>query len=542
MEYTMKRLGEILVDRGLVSKEKLAAALLEQTVTKERIGKILVRNGFLRQDMLLELLREIDPNSLHEEAVFQNLVPNDVLIATRTMISAQVKSAMYLSTLSSPAMVRRKLAPFVGDLKVVFTPANPVRINEYLTGLRSQRQDEGFTWERIFYDAMRLQASDIHVLPRSKSYTVMLRRDGVLHLHHEGSLDENTAMVSRVKDLAKMDMAERRRPQDGGFDMEFSGRIVKFRVVTVPTVDGERMVVRILDPDAVQHKLDDLGITRLIEWRRAVARPDGLCIVCGPTGSGKTTTLGASLREMNFLERALWTVEDPVENNIPYAGQVNVNNALNLGFAESVRTFMRADPDVIAVGEVRDEITARNALKAAETGHLVLATMHTGSITGAIGRLSHIGIEAHELLSLLRGVLVQRLMRKLCVRCSGAGCVHCKGAGYKGRTVISEVASFAAEEDVQGVLDGKISWPLLIDDARGKVAAGITDAAEFLRVFGVPYESEDRVAPIDPPENALSALLDDELFDEPADQVALEPAPEIELSSMQDDELPRQPE
>lgn len=483
----MKRLGEILVDRDLLSKEKLQAALLEQTVTKERIGKILVRNGFLRQDTLLELLREIDPNSLHEEAVFQTLVPNDVLTATRTMISAQVDGTIYLSTLGSPARVRAMLSPYARDMVLRFTPANPVRISEYLASLMTQRHDDGFTWERIFHEAMRLGASDIHVMPRYASYTIMLRIDGVLVLHHEGTLDEYTAMVSRVKDLAKMDMAERRRPQDGGFSMEFSGRIVNFRVVTVPTVEGERMVVRILDPDSVHLKLDMLGITRLEHWRRAVARPDGLCLICGPTGSGKTTTLAASLREMNFLERALWTVEDPVENRIPYAGQVNVNPLLDIGFAEAIRTFMRADPDVMVVGEVRDETTARNAIKAAETGHMVLATMHTNDIIASVGRLTHIGIEPHELLNLLRGVMVQGLMRKLCTKCGGKGCSHCKHTRYKGRTVVSEVASFKNVAEVQAVLNGVVSWPTLIDDARAKVMEGITDKIEFERVFGQPF-------------------------------------------------------
>jgi general secretion pathway protein E len=293
--------------------------------------------------------------------------------------------------------------------------------------------------------------------------------------------------MSRVKDLAKMDMAERRRPQDGGFSMEFNGRLVAFRVSTAPIVDGESMVVRILDPDAVNLALTQLGITRLDEWNKAVARPDGICLICGPTGSGKTTTLAATLRGMNFLERKIWTVEDPVENNVPYAGQVNVNPLLGLGFAEAIRTFMRSDPDVIVVGEVRDKDTAQNAIKAAETGHLVLATLHTGSIKQTVDRLHHIGVEPHELLNLLRGIMVQNLMRKVCSRCKGKGCGHCKYTGLRGRTVVSEAASFENEDQVQDVLDGKVSWPLLIDDARNKVKQGITTAAEFERVFGVRY-------------------------------------------------------
>ncbi len=489
----MKRLGELLLERGLLTKEKLAASLLEQTVTKERLGKILVRNGFIRQDTLLSILREIDPNSLHEEAVFQTSVPASVLQATRSMITAQVEDVIYVSSLTAPALVRMRFAPYIDGRRLVFTPANPVRIAEYLSNLASDA-NQGFTWERIFQDAMRQTASDIHILPRYASYTVMVRRDGVLHLTHEGARDEYTSMISRVKDLAKMDMAERRRPQDGGFSMEFNGRVVNFRVVTVPTVDGERMVVRILDPDAVHHDLDKLGITKVKTLRRSVARPDGLFLICGPTGSGKTTTLAATIREMNFLERAVWMVEDPVENRIPYAGQVNVNTLMGLDFSAAVRTFMRADPDVIVVGEVRDLDTARNAIKAAETGHLVLATLHTGSILNAIGRLRDIGVQPYELRHLLRGVMVQRLMRKFCTSCHGAGCPRCGGSGFKGRTVASEVAYFNEETDVLAAIDGHVSWTTLLQDAKNKVADGVTSAAEFERVIGVPLHDADELA------------------------------------------------
>lgn len=485
----MKKLAEVLLERGLVSKEKLEAALKEKEVTHERIGRILVRNGFLRQDTLIALLRETNPDALHEEATLQSVIPSEVLAETRSMISAKIEDALYVSTLSSPHLVRAKFAPYLGGMRLTFTPANPRRISDYIAGLGAERGEQAFSWERIFHDAMRLGASDIHVMPRYQSYTAMLRRDGVLNLHHEGPLDEYTALVSRVKDLAKMDMAERRRPQDGSFQMEFTGRVVNFRVVTIPTVEGERMVVRILDPDSVNHELGQLGITRLDLVRRAVARPDGLFLVCGPTGSGKTTTLAAILREMNFLERAIYTVEDPVENRIPYAGQVNVNPVLQLGFAEAVRTFMRGDPDVIMVGEVRDADTARNAIKAGETGHMTLASLHTNSITTTIGRLMHIGVEPHELHHLLRGAMVQRLMRTYCKHCHGKGCPLCGHSGYKGRTVVSEVAYFHNVDAVLDVINGKVNWVTIEEDAKLKVEAGITSAAEFERVFGYPMSA-----------------------------------------------------
>lgn len=476
--------GDLLVARGLLSPEKLLAARQEQTVTKERIGKILVRNGFLRQDTLLQVLQEVNPNALHDEAVYQSVIPSQMLLETKSMISAQVGETLYIGSLSEPWVVRKAFEPYLAGRKLAFTAVNPTKLDEYLSQLHVNDNTELLTWERIFYDAMRARCSDIHILPRTASYTVMNRLDGVLHMVHEGPIDEYISLISRIKDLAKMDMAERRRPQDGGFSMSYSGRVVNFRVVTVPTVDGERMVVRILDPDSVNLSLGDLGISRIDMWRRAVSKSDGLCLICGPTGSGKTTTLSSTVREMNFLERAIYSAEDPVEYRIPYSGQVNVNTAVNLDFSGAVRTFMRADPDVIIVGEVRDIDTARNALKASETGHLVIATLHTGSILNAIGRLRDIGVQPYELRHLLRGVMVQRLMRIYCKKCKGSGCEHCLGSGYKGREVVSEVACFDTEEEVEAVIAGKISWPTILDDAYEKVRAGKTSMAELERVFG----------------------------------------------------------
>lgn len=481
-----KILGDLLLKRGLIRKERLQAALMEQTVTKERLGKILVRNGFVRQEMLLRLMREINPNSLHDESVFQTAIPQQILLTTRTMIVALVEDTLYLSTMSSPEMVRRLIYPYTAGYKVAFTAANPVRMQEYFAQLNSSGEQDMLSWERIFYDAMRTKCSDIHVLPRHGSYTVMYRRDGVLHLTHEGTRDEYIALVGRIKDLAKMDMAERRRPQDGGFSMEYSGRVISFRVATSPVVHGEKMVVRILDPDAVNLDLSQMGITRVAEWRRAVARTSGLCLICGPTGSGKTTTLAATVREMNFLERAINTVEDPVEHLLPYVAQSNVNPAVGLGFSEAVRAFMRQDPDVILVGEIRDLDTARNALKAGETGHLSLGTLHTESIITTLGRLRDIGVASHELRHLLRGVLVQRLMRVYCRECGGKGCDICSGSGYKGREAVSEVAYFARDRDVDAVINGEVSWPTIQQDGKAKVLEGRTSEAEFERVFGIP--------------------------------------------------------
>lgn len=476
--------GDELVARGLITPENLLAARSEQTVTKERIGKILVRNGFVRQDDVFKLILERNPNQLHDEAVFQSGIPANILLETQSMIVARANDTIYVSTISSPRQVRRRFEPFIGNQKLVLTAANPIRLADYLIKTSAQNNSNTLTWERIFYQAMARRASDIHIIPRHASYSVMLRQDGVMHLIHEGELKEYISLVSRVKDLAKMDMAERRRAQDGGFSLEHTGRLVSFRVLTLPTVNGERMVVRILDPDAVNMRLDKLGITELATWRRVVSYPDGLCLICGPTGSGKSTTLAATVREMNFLERVIYTVEDPVENLIPYAGQVNVNPTVGLDFSNSVRAFMRGDPDVILVGEVRDLETARNVIKSAETGHLAMATLHTDSIINTVARLRDIGVAPYELRHVLRGVMVQRLIRVFCSHCGGKGCKICNGSGLKGREVVSEVVQCRNEKDVDALIEGKISWTPMIEDAYKKVKAGRTSMKELERVFG----------------------------------------------------------
>lgn len=488
-----KPLGEILIERGLINRDKLNAALAEQGVTGARLGKILVRNGFLRQKKLLEILHEISPEAIHEESVFLPSVPSELLVTTRTMITADLGDQVYVATLSSPALVRERLQEVLGYREIIFSPCNPARLAEYLDkaaeiGTGSPSAGKGGAWEAVVRRAMDKEASDIHIIPRQSSYTVMLRHHGVLHPDHEGSLEEYTSLASRIKDLARMDMAERRKPQDGGFSVDHNGRIVYLRVVAIPTTDGERIVVRLLDPDSMNLGLDDLGISGVDKWRKAVSRPYGLCLICGPTGSGKTTTLNATAREMSFLERAIYTAEDPVEYRIAYAGQVNINKTVNLDFSEAVKTFMRADPDVIIVGEVRDIETARNAMKAAETGHLVIATLHTGSILGAVGRLRDIGVAAYELNHLLRGVMVQRLVRTLCKSCGGKGCRACRDSGYRGRTIVSEATYLPNEEAVAGLLRNERNWKTIVEDALDKLKAGVTDVHELRRVFGAELD------------------------------------------------------
>lgn len=482
-------IGEYLIAEGLITQTMLEAALAEQRVTQEKLGLILTRNGFVTRKALIQAILNTEPDRLQGESVFTIRVPPEVLQDLQTMVVAELPKEVYVSTLGDESQVAADLQPYYPEAELHFVAASHEQINQYLDELTRMQTDEGSMVEKLLRQALASNTSDVHIMPRYGSYSVFFRQLGVRNLVHEGSLEEFNTLSARIKDMSKMDLAERRIPQDGGYSMEYNGKVVDLRVVTVPTKQGEGIVIRLLDPDRVQPSLTGLGITRVAEWRKGVSRPDGLCLICGPTGSGKTTTLNASIKELNRFERAIYTLEDPVEYGIAYVGQVNVNNALGLDFARGVRTFMRADPDVIIVGEIRDAETARNAVKAAETGHLVIGTLHTGSIPGAVTRLRDLDIPAHELRYLLRTILVQRLVRIYCTHCQGKGCPACGGQGFAARTVVSECAYFSDESDVNRLLEGERFWPSLIEDAALKVDMGLTSESEVARTFGAEAET-----------------------------------------------------
>jgi type II secretory ATPase GspE/PulE/Tfp pilus assembly ATPase PilB-like protein len=488
-------LTEYLIKEKLVSREVLEAALAEQRITKERLGLILTRNGYITRKQLLNAILTISPADIHKEFYYSVRVPPETLTRTRTMVVAENGDTVYLATLERERVVAIELAPYYEGLKLEFVAVNHEKLSEYLEDLTRMVADDANLAERLIRRALRESVSDIHIVPRYATYSVFFRHLGVRHLAHEGSLEEYNTLVARIKDLSRMDLAERRVPQDGAFQLEHDGKIVDLRVATLPTVNMENVVIRLLDPDRVQPSLTGLGITRVSEWRKGVSRPDGLCLICGPTGSGKTTTMNASVREMDRFAQAIYSIEDPVEYRIAYTAQTNSNPQLGLDFARAVRAFMRADPDVIIVGEVRDIETARNAIKAAETGHLVLATLHTGSIHGAIQRFRDLGVPEYELRPILRTALVQRLVRTYCPFCRGAGCIHCHQGGYAGRTLVSECAYFSNEREVDRLLKHERWWPQMMEDAVLKYKMGVTSAKEIIRVFGI--EAEEYIAKVD---------------------------------------------
>ncbi len=370
----------------------------------------------------------------------------------------------------------------------------------------------------LFLEAIKENASDIHIETQERRLVVRFRVDGILREVLEPRRGLAPLLVSRIKIMAKLDIAEKRLPQDGRVSLRVGGHEVDVRISTIPSQYGERVVMRLLDRDASRLGLDRLGMSPRDQtaFEKLLARPDGILLVTGPTGSGKTTSLYAALGSINDRSRNIMTVEDPIEYSVDGVGQTQVNARTDLTFARGLRAILRQDPDVIMVGEIRDRETAQIAVEAAMTGHFVLSTLHTNTAVGAVARLIDMGVERFLLAPMLAGVVAQRLVRELCPECSrpgaataadrdlldgaiaiGAplrrahGCPACLGLGFRGRTGIYEVVTVdrmmegmihrgAAEADL--VAHARTLGPSLIDDGIRKIGMGVTTVEEVARV------------------------------------------------------------
>lgn len=345
--------------------------------------------------------------------------------------------------------------------------------------------------------AVNRRASDIHIEPMQDKTRIRLRVDGMLQVLCDLPKSHQDGVVSRIKVLGEMDITEKRLPQDGHLEKPIENRLIDLRISTMPTVHGEKVVVRILDKTTTFSSLDKLTFTdeNLTAYRNLFRSPHGIVLVTGPTGSGKSTTLYATLNELNKPETNIITIEDPVEYQLEGVNQIALNTKAGLTFANGLRAIVRQDPDIIMVGEIRDEETARIAVQAALTGHLVLSTLHTNSAVGAITRLLDMGIEPYLLASCLRGVVAQRLVRRVCPKCGACGCEDCFGTGYNGRLAVQEVMTVneeirhlitgrAAEKDILTAAEGN-GFVSLYDDGMKKVLAGATTLTELLRISEV---------------------------------------------------------
>lgn len=488
------QLYNYLIEQKTVPVEALNAALMETLINNEPLSNIIVRNGFISQRQIIDVMINIETDYLVDEQVIIPTIEPDTLRKLQVMIHAVTNTIVYMATLKSEDEVKSYLQKFFPEHTIQFIPCNPEKLDSYLERANAIYHDEGSIVEKIIRKAIQNNVSDIHIMPHYDTYSILFRYLGMRYVEAVSNKEEYLSLVARIKDLSRIDMTEKRIPQDGGFAIDYNGRMVDLRVATIPGSEGEIVVIRILDPEKAQFSLEKLGISEIKEWRKGASRADGLCLICGPTGSGKTTTLNSTLRELDRFGKAIYTIEDPVEYRIPYIGQVTINTSVGLDFARAVKAFMRADPDVIVIGEIRDLETARNAIKAAETGHLVFATLHTASIPGAVNRLRDLGIEPHELKYVLRSVMAQRLMRTICTVCKGDGCDICYGKGYSGRTIVSEIKYFSSMKEVVNIISTKekdvnINWKTIQEDAFQKVKDGLSSPGEFIRTFGA--EAED---------------------------------------------------
>lgn len=352
----------------------------------------------------------------------------------------------------------------------------------------------------LLTQAARDGASDIHIEPYERHSSVRFRVDGALREVVQPNRALHAALISRLKIMAELDIAEKRMPQDGRISLRIGTRAVDVRVSTLPSAHGERAVLRLLDKSESRISLESVGMTgaTLERFLKLIEQPHGIILVTGPTGSGKTTTLYAALSRLDASTSNIMTVEDPIEYELPGIGQTQVNPKIDLDFAKALRAILRQDPDVIMIGEIRDYETAQIAIQASLTGHLVLATLHTNDAPSAVTRLTDMGVEPFLLSSSLLGVLAQRLVRKLCGYCHGEaagverGCSHCGYTGYQGRTGIFELMT--ADEQTRTLIHNRAGeqeiratalaggMRLMREDGERLVREGITSREEVLRV------------------------------------------------------------
>src|SRR3989338_7310718 len=521
------RLGDLLIANKVISQEQLNTALADQKKSGRKLGRVLVENGFLSEDQLLTLLSQqlnipyIDLRRYHYKPEVVRLIPEayarrfraivledsreNLLVGMadptdifaydelsrvldrrggiqqrrqtdsvaddelrRPLRLAVVKESELLKTIDSVYRRTEEISDLAQELQQELTAQGGV-------DLAALAEAEGLTdapvvklLQSMFEDAIQVNASDIHIEPDEKELRIRFRLDGVLRVQTIADRRIASALVSRVKLMANLDISEKRLPQDGRTNVRIRDRSIDVRVSTMPVQFGESVVMRLLNPFAGVFSLEQVGMPKnvLERFRRMIHNPNGMVLVTGPTGSGKTTTLYGALKELNRPEFKILTAEDPVEYRLPGINQIQINTKIELTFARVLRSMLRQDPDIILVGEMRDQETAEIGLRAAMTGHLVLSTLHTNDAISTALRLVDMGVESYMVAASLRGIVSQRLVRRICESCTesteispsmlaivrieagdkaeslrfkrGRGCSHCNGTGYQGRIGIFE--------------------------------------------------------------------------------------------------------
>ncbi|MFT4712571.1 MAG: type II secretory ATPase GspE/PulE/Tfp pilus assembly ATPase PilB-like protein [Candidatus Azotimanducaceae bacterium] len=509
MSSSKPRLGDRLLSEGLVSQDQITIALIEQKKTGKMIGQALIDLGFVSEQKMRDMLGEVlgrgsidlssvkpDPKaiSLISKQIAQrhNVMPvsfsasNNSLILAMTdiydvmvldRINANIPAEINLTpVLATETDIRKAIDTFYGYEMSVDGILKEVETGvidyDSLDEAEEYSQPIVRLVEALLEDAVKREASDIHFEPEASFLRLRYRIDGVMSQIRSLHKDYWAAISVRLKVMANLNIAENRTPQDGRISMRVSGREVDFRVSVLPTVDGENIVLRVLDRAKSLMPLENFNLRAetLAKLKLLMSRPNGIILVTGPTGSGKTTTLYSLLNFLNSIEVNIMTLEDPVEYPISMIRQTSINEVSKMDFADGIRSIMRQDPDIILVGEVRDSATAEMAFRAAMTGHQVFTTLHTNSAVGAIPRLVDIGVPADILSGNIIGIIGQRLIRVLCDKCKQPreseefeqiilgldqpiqlfdpkGCKDCSNIGYRGRSIVMEVLTITDELD-----------------------------------------------------------------------------------------------
>ncbi len=548
-----KRIGEILIEAGRITQEQLEKALAMQKRSGVRLGKILVEMGAITETGLLRVLERsmgiplIDLSAIQPDKEAVRLVP--MSLAERHVVIPIRKKGNRLTVamldptnffaiddlrmvtqseiepvLAVEADIQRAIDQYYGVSDLVEKSISQLQKEDYSFSAELETSEDAPVINivnSLISQAIKAGASDIHLEPQETGMRVRFRVDGILR--ETASFPKHTqgAIISRVKIISNLDIAEKRVPQDGRIQIQESGRAIDIRVSSLPTIYGEKIVMRILDQKSSILAIDSLGFSEknLRKFRKMYKHTYGMILVTGPTGSGKTTTLYSVLNELNSPTQNIITVEDPVEYRLSGINQVQVSNKAGMTFATGLRSILRQDPNIIMVGEIRDRETAEIAIRAALTGHLVLSTLHTNEAAGAVTRLVDMGIEPFLVASAVIGCVAQRLLRKICPECRqpyvpfpdspeflalpenfeftaalyhGTGCMHCGNTGYRGRLAAHEVMPMSPalrELVVKRAATGALTDLAIAEgmhtiqqDAMSKVQEGKTTLKEMLRL------------------------------------------------------------
>jgi len=553
------RLGEILLQQKLLTEEQLRTALEEQKKSGRRLGRVVIEKGYASEEQISQALaRQLGVpfinlkqfNSKREVVLklsetqarrFRALVleeaggvckvgmadPTDLAaydgiarLLNRDIELAVVTETELLRVIDRTYRRTEQITGLAHDLEVEMSDTTVVDFGALALTPGLEEAPVVKLLQTVFEDAVQARASDIHIEPQEKRLHIRFRIDGVLHLQTEADPKIATAVVLRLKLMSGLDISEKRLPQDGRFGVKVRNNQIDVRMSTMPTQYGESVVMRLLNQAGGMLGLDNIGMpaAMLEKLREVIHRPSGMMLVTGPTGSGKTTTLYAALGELNTMERKIITVEDPVEYRLPGINQVQVNEKIELSFARVLRSALRQDPDVILVGEMRDQPTVETGLRAAMTGHVVFSTLHTNDAVSTPVRLLDMGAPRYMVALSLQLVIAQRLVRMVCESCAvphellpherewlrlelldpdvgakrGKGCSHCNGTGYLGRTGVYEalemtapVIAAANQDDVQlfmRVAREQMAGHTLRRHAAQLVAAGTTTVEEAMRI------------------------------------------------------------